>query len=72
MFFRTKKVKGYSYLQIVESYREVVKRFQNCFGIRDVCIVADRGMISDEMLKFLGDPECSFSYILGLKTCFAP
>ena len=51
----------------VSTIREVVKRFQNCFGIREVCIVADRGMISDEMLKFLESPECSFSYILGVR-----
>lgn len=51
----------------VSTIGEVVKRFQNCFGIRDVCIVADRGMISDEMLKFLESPECSFSYILEVR-----
>lgn len=51
----------------VSTIKEVVKRFQNCFGIREVCIVADRGMISAEMLEFLESPECSFSYILGVR-----
>ncbi|MEK7289916.1 MAG: IS1634 family transposase [Planctomycetota bacterium] len=51
----------------VSTIGEVVKRFQNCFGIREVCIVADRGMISGEMLEFLESPECSFSYILGVR-----
>jgi len=51
----------------VTTIKEVVKRFQGCFGIREVCIVADRGMISSGMLDFLESPECSFSYILGVR-----
>lgn len=51
----------------VATIKEVVKRFQNCFGIREVCIVADRGMISQDMLTFLESEECSFSYILGVR-----
>jgi hypothetical protein len=51
----------------VKTIKEVVKRFQNCFGIKGVCIVADRGMISKDMLDFLESPECSFSYILGVR-----
>ena len=51
----------------VVTIKEVVKRFQNCFGVRDVCIVADRGMISKDMLEFLESPGCSFSYILGVR-----
>ncbi len=46
---------------------EVVKRFQKCFGIKEVCIVADRGMISAEMLEFLESPECTFKYILVVR-----
>lgn len=51
----------------VSTIKEVVKRFQDCFGIREVCIVADRGMISSGMLEFLESRECSFSYILGVR-----
>jgi len=51
----------------VSTIKEMVKRFQNCFGIREVCIVADRGMISNGMLEFLESAECSFSYILGVR-----
>jgi len=51
----------------VSTIKEVVKRFQKCFGIKVVCIVADRGMISKEMLDFLESPECTFSYILGVR-----
>lgn len=51
----------------VKTIKEVVKRFQNCFGIKEVCIVADRGMISNDMLDFLESPGCSFSYILGVR-----
>ena len=51
----------------VATIKEVVKRFQNGFGIREVCIVADRGMISQDMLDFLESEECSFSYILGVR-----
>ncbi len=51
----------------VTTISEVVKRFQCCFGIRDVCIVADRGMISKKMIAFLESGESSFSYILGVR-----
>jgi len=51
----------------VTTIREVVKRFQRCFGIRNVCIVADRGMISKSMVDFLESNESSFSYILGVR-----
>ena len=30
----------------VTTLKEIVKRFEKCFGIQNVCIVADRGMIS--------------------------
>ncbi len=51
----------------VTTISEVVKRFQRCFGIRDVCIVADRGMISKKMISFLESAESSFSYVLGVR-----
>ena len=51
----------------VSTLKEVVKRFQSCFGIKDVCIVADRGMISKEIIEFLESAESSFSYILGVR-----
>ena len=51
----------------VTTLKEIVKRFQNCFGIRDVCVVADRGMISKKMTDFLESEESSFSYILGVR-----
>jgi len=37
------------------------------FQIRSVCIVADRGMISDSTLKVLEDPKDPISYILGVR-----
>jgi transposase len=51
----------------VTTLKEVVKRFQTCFGIRDVCIVADRGMISAGVLQFLESGESTFSHILGVR-----
>jgi len=51
----------------VTTLKEVVGRFQNCFCIRNVCIVADRGMISKEVTDFLESPNSSFSYILGVR-----
>ena len=51
----------------VTTIKEVVKRFQRCFGIKNVCIVADRGMISKTMTDFLESKESSFSYILGVR-----
>lgn len=51
----------------VTTLKEVVGKFQNCFCIRNVCIVADRGMISKEVTDFLESPNSSFSYILGVR-----
>lgn len=51
----------------VTTINQIVKRFQECFGIRDVCIVADRGMISQKMIDFLESDESTFSYILGVR-----
>ena len=51
----------------VTTISEVVRRFQNCFGVKDVCIVADRGMISKKMLDFFESSKCTFKYILGVR-----
>ncbi len=51
----------------VTTISEVVRRFQSCFGIKEVCIVADRGMISKKMTEFLESEGSSFSYILGVR-----
>ena len=51
----------------VTTLKEIVKRFQRCFGIKDVCIVADRDMISRKMTDFLESEKSSFSYILGVR-----
>lgn len=51
----------------VSTLKEVVRRFQECFGIGNVCIVSDRGMISGRTLEFLESPDCVFSYILGVR-----
>jgi len=51
----------------VTTISEVVRRFQRCFGVKDVCIVADRGMISKKMTDFLESGESAFSYILGVR-----
>ena len=51
----------------VTTLKEIVKRFQTCFCIRNVCIVADRGMISKEVTDFLESTDSSFSYILGVR-----
>lgn len=51
----------------VTTLKEIVKRFQDCFGIRDVCVVADRGMISAKVVDFLESEESSFSHILGVR-----
>jgi len=51
----------------VTTISEVVRRFQSCFGIKEVCIVADRGMISKKMTEFLESEASSFSYILGVR-----
>jgi len=51
----------------VLSLKEVVKRFESSFKIKNICIVADRGMISKDVINFLESEESSFSYILGVR-----
>jgi transposase len=45
----------------------VVKRMKKRFGVEKACVVADRGMISKETLKWLEDPEDCLPYILGAR-----
>jgi hypothetical protein len=45
----------------------VVDRLRSRFGVRRVCIVADRGMISQETLAALEQPERGWQYILGAR-----
>jgi transposase len=45
----------------------VADRLRSRFGIRRVCIVADRGMISHETLAALEQPERGWQYILGAR-----
>ena len=45
----------------------VVDRLRSRFGIRRVCIVADRGMISKETIEALEQDERGWQYILGAR-----
>jgi Transposase DDE domain len=45
----------------------VVDRLRSRFGVRQVCIVADRGMISQETIEALEHKERSWQYILGAR-----
>jgi Transposase DDE domain len=45
----------------------VVDRLRSRFGVRQVCIVADRGMISKETIEALEQPERGWRYILGAR-----
>ena len=45
----------------------VVKRLRKRFGIEQVCIVADRGMISDETIATMEDEFPGLRYILGAR-----
>jgi len=51
----------------VKSLLPVVERLRNRFGIGQVCIVADRGMISQETLAELESPDRGWPYILGAR-----
>jgi transposase len=51
----------------VTTLKEIVKRFEECFGIQNVCIVADRGMISKKVVEFLESDTSTFSHILGVR-----
>jgi Transposase DDE domain len=45
----------------------VVDRLRSRFGVRRVCIVADRGMISQETITALEQDERGWQYILGAR-----
>jgi transposase len=45
----------------------VVDRLRSRFGVQRVCIVADRGMISQETLRALEQDERGWQYILGAR-----
>ena len=45
----------------------VVDRLRSRFGVKRVCIVADRGMISQETIAALEDPQRGWQYILGAR-----
>ncbi len=45
----------------------IVERLKKRFKIRQVCIVADRGMISAKTIEKLESPENQVSYILGTR-----
>ena len=45
----------------------VVDRLRSRFGVRRVCIVADRGMISKETIAALEQDERGWQYILGAR-----
>jgi hypothetical protein len=45
----------------------VVDRLRSRFGVRRVCIVADRGMISKETVEALEQDERGWQYILGAR-----
>src|SRR5512133_2549152 len=45
----------------------VVDRLRSRFGVRRVCIVADRGMISQETIEALEQPDRGWQHILGAR-----
>jgi transposase len=45
----------------------VVDRLRSRFGVRRVCVVADRGMISQETIEALEQVERGWQYILGAR-----
>jgi len=51
----------------VKSLLPVVERLRKRFGIGEVCIVADRGMISRETIATLEAPDTQWKYILGAR-----
>ncbi|MDA2935383.1 IS1634 family transposase [Acidobacteria bacterium AH-259-D05] len=51
----------------VKTLIPVVDRLEKRFSIRRICIVADRGMISQEVLSELESEERRWDYILGVR-----
>jgi len=51
----------------VKSLLPIVERLRKRFGIGEVCIVADRGMISRATIAELEAPDTNWKYILGAR-----
>jgi hypothetical protein len=51
----------------VTTLAPVVERMHRRFRVREVCIVADRGMISDEIIRAFEGHEPPVRYILGVR-----
>lgn len=51
----------------VQTLRPVVERMKRRFGVRELCIVADRGMISEETIRALESSDPPVRYILGVR-----
>lgn len=51
----------------INSLVPVVDRLRLKFGIHEICIVADRGMLSTETIKQLESEERGWNYILGTR-----
>ena len=51
----------------VKTLIPIVDRLRSRFAVRRICIVADRGMISQETLAALEQPERGCQYILGAR-----
>jgi Transposase DDE domain len=51
----------------VKTLLPVVRRLRGRFGIQEVCIVSDRGMISDDTVATLEDAFPGLKYILGAR-----
>lgn len=51
----------------VKSLIPIVQRLRRCFGVRDVCVVADRGMISKQTVQQLSGAGLNCRYILGAR-----
>ena len=51
----------------VTTLMPIVNRLQSRFGIRRICIVADRGMISKKTIEELESPARRWQYILGAR-----
>ena len=51
----------------VKSLVPIVDRLRKQFSVNQVCIVADRGMISQDTIRQLEDPKRKWKYILGVR-----
>ena len=51
----------------VKTLVPLAKRLKNRFGVGEACLVADRGMISAETLRWLEDPKTGRPFILGAR-----